>query len=160
MSASQQSSAMDKSSQDFTKEDLINIRAMTNFLSSMENVEKRFGHDLAHIISVANYKLEQIQRREEEELKRKRAVPEEVNDFSVVNSGTLVKDCGPGTFGAARIGIVVGFTYFKDDLCGVVCWPEIHWEGRRLPCLTHPGRATLYNGERMPKIVMNANQQE
>lgn len=157
MSASQQSSEMDKSSQDFTEANLIDIK---NLISQRGDDDGYTPNFLQVIADKIDYKLKQIQRRKEEELKRKRAVPEEVNDFRNVACGTLVKECGIGLFRPARIGIVVGFTYFKDDLCGVVCWPEIHWEGQQLPSLTHPRGATLHNGQDMPKIVMNANQQE
>lgn len=156
MSANQQSSEMDKSSLDFTEANLIDIK---NLISQRGDNDGYTPNFLQVIADKIDYKLEQIRKREEE-LKRKRTVPEEVNDFSIVNRGTLVKDCGPGTFGVTRTGIVVDFTYFKDDLCGVIVWPVIHWEGHQLPSLTHPGRATLHNGQTMRKIVMNANQQE
>lgn len=149
MSADQQSS----NKGEFTVADLHNIKSLIDQRGDNDGYTPTFLQVIAEKI---DYKLKQIQK-SEEELKRTRVVPEEVNNFSVVSCGTLVKDCGFGTFREPRTGIVVGLTYFKDDLCGVVCWPEIHWEGQQFPCLTHPARAMLHNGQSIPKIVINGN---
>ena len=147
MSADQQSS----NKGEFTAADLHNIKSLIDQRGESDGYTPAFLQVIADKI---DYRLEQIQK---EELERTKVVPEEVNNFSVVGCGTLVKECGFGTFREPRTGIVVGLTYFKDDLRGVVCWPEIHWEGQQLPCLTHPARAMLHNGQNMPKIVINGN---
>lgn len=153
MSADQQSS----NKGEFTATDLHNIKSLIDQRGDNDGYTPTFLQVIAEKI---DYRLEQIRKIEELEAKRKQAVPLVVNDFSKVKNGTLVRDCGFGTFCAPRIGLVVDMHFFKDDLCGVVCWPVIHWQDRCSPDLTHPSRPELYDGSPLPKITMNENQQD
>lgn len=102
---------------------------------------------------------------DQEEERRKRAIPEVVPDWKNVRLGTKVvrskqwkqNKCEPKN---TQIGLLVQLHYFKDDLCGVVTWPIIHWENELHSSLNHPANAALSSGESLPKITMNANQQE
>lgn len=105
----------------------------------------------------------QEKRQAEDEEKRKQAVPEEVPDFQDVQVGTVVvrsqhylkekcqKDKG-------QIGIIVKMEIYQDDLCGVIHWPTIHWEGEHHSSTSHPMNVACKDGRTLPTKTMNANQ--
>jgi len=100
---------------------------------------------------------------QEEERRRREAIPEEAQDWQDVQTGTIVvrsehwkeNRCKPND---KQIGILVELKIFEDDLCGFIHWPIVHWEGEPFSSMCHPNIPALRDGV-LPKKTMNANQQ-
>lgn len=62
----------------------------------------------------------------------------------------------PGT--EPQLGVIVGHEFFDDKLCGVVCFPVIHWEGESTGSVTHPANVVPYREKDrvLPEIEMVA----
>jgi len=72
-------------------------------------------------------------------------------DFKGTSTGMLVtrsehwnreRCVKPGT--EPQLGMIVGHEFFVDKVCGVVCFPIIHWEGQVGGSMTHPANAVPY----------------
>lgn len=105
----------------------------------------------------------------EEEARRSQASPMEAPQWIGVQRGTLVKRSKhylkqqtyqrPGMPPLAeQVGIVTKVEMYKDDLCGLIGYPEIHWQGESFSATSHPMNACLADGQALKLVTMNANQ--
>lgn len=58
-----------------------------------------------------------------------------------------------------KIGIISSIKLLEDDICIAIAFPLVHWEGESYPNMCHPLNVKLANGETLPTVTMNANQQ-
>lgn len=106
----------------------------------------------------------------EQEANRARAIPLVVPNWNYAAVGDLVKRSAhflkENTYQRLnmppmeeQVGIITQLKQYKDDLCGMVTWPHIHWQGETSSSMCHPLNATLVGRTDLPTITMNSNQQ-
>jgi hypothetical protein len=107
----------------------------------------------------------------DEEDRRSKAIPVTVPNWATVRTGTLVKrsehyireltySSETEAKATKQLGIVTELCVFADDLCAVITFPCIHWEGESFTSMSHPMNARLASDEDLPTIVMNNNGQD
>ncbi len=104
------------------------------------------------------------QRLEEDERRRREAVPQVVPSWRDVSPGTIVvrsKHWKDNNFKPdnVQIGIVTDMKICEDDICVAVYWPVVHWEGESHSSMNHPLNVACRDGRTLPFVTMNANQQ-
>lgn len=118
---------------------------------------------LEKLVSLIKETAERERRHAEEEQSRKAAVPMTVPNFLSVEPGTLVvrsehwkkQNYKPDN---TQIGIVTKLKLFKDDICGMVAFPDVFWQGESFSNFCGPLNVALHDGTVLPTVVMNANQ--
>ena len=81
-----------------------------------------------------------------------------VIDFTDAEPGLLVKrsahfreqSCIPADR-PDQLGIVTGKAFYEED-GRVICYPEVHWEGRVTSSATHPMNVTPYRQHALKEI--------
>ncbi len=101
---------------------------------------------------------------EENERRRREAVPQVVPSWRNVSAGTIVtrsQHWRENNFkpNSTQIGIITDMKILEDDLCVAVFWPIVHWEGEAFASMNHPLNVACQDGRDLPLITMNANQQ-
>lgn len=124
-------------------------------------------------VKVRNELLESYKIDIERHNKAIKAIPLEVYDFKDISCGTFVMSSmdfameyehNPCMFtdddNKFFRGIIVGKEFKNDDLCEVVTYPVVHWEGFPDAMETHPKDVTmpLNSDIKLNLITMNANQ--
>ena len=79
-------------------------------------------------------------------------------DFTDADFGLLVKRSAhyreQSCISADRpdeLGIVVGRSFYEED-GRVVCYPEVHWEGKVMASTSHPMNVTPFRKHELPEI--------
>jgi hypothetical protein len=51
------------------------------------------------------------------------------------------------------LGMIVGKSFYEDAKCGVLCFPDVHWEGNGHSSGNHPANIVPYRaGVKLPMI--------